>query len=445
MVTVREAFRLPSGPKAKDGRHAIWIKGCTLVDEEFSWDVFPLVPIRFGVRMEGWYGESAVKRLAPTQKLLDKLNKKIDESQDVMGVPRILVGNQGNGIKVGHIDDIPGGVIHCDNIAQVRDWNAQCASPEMYNDRDSAGHKMRALLGVGDFEAQGQIPQGMRDVSGAFLERWVEQGQAKHAMFHAEYENAVVKLADLFMRQAEELQSHGYDVVAKAPNDDHDKSSIQSLSFAEVHVDRRKLKLRVQPMSQLPQTFAGKVEAIEKLKNAEQPLDHRTAMRMLEIPDVQKAWDILGSSEEIIFKNLSHMCKYGEYLAPMPFDNLDLIVRMTTDYINWYRVRADADNHVVGLLAQYIDDAILLNKGLGSGDPNAPPTMAIPSTMGALGMGAPMGGPSPGPPGTMPSGHPPGPMGPGAPPMGPGGPQGPPGMGGPPGAPPPPMGGMAPM
>lgn len=419
MVTVREAWHLPSGPGAKDGRHVIWIKNCTLLDEEYTWETFPFVFMRFGSRLEGFWGESAVKRLGPTQKLLDKLNRKIDESQNVMGVPRILVRNAAN-IKVAHIDDVPGGILQCDDINGIKEWNAECVTPELYADRDNAPRKMRSLLGVSDFEVQQQIPQGMRDVSGAFLERWVDQGQARHAMFHRDYENAVVALSYLVMCQAKECQDMGYEMVVASQGYDHNKTSMEMLSFKDVYVDRKKLKLRVQPMSDLPQTFAGKVEAIAKLRNdAGVQVDPKTVMRMLQVPDVGQVTDMLVSDEEIIMKNLTHMCKTGEYVSPLPFDNLDLIIQMTTRYINNYRLKENADMKKVGLLAQYIDQAIALKKGLGGSDPNAPPPM---STMAALsGMGPqPLGPPMPGP-GMAPMGPPPGPgMGPVPPPPGPG-------------------------
>ncbi len=193
----------------------------------------------------------------------------------------------------------------------------------------------------------------------------------------------------------------------------------------------KRLKVRIQPMNQLPQSFAGKVDAIAKLKNdAGIPLNPKTAMRMMEIPDPGTAADFLGADEEIIMKNLSFMCKERKYLPPMPFDNLDLIVQITTAFINYYRRRPNVDWEVVAILAQYIDDAVSLKEGLGATDPGAPP----PTTMGALGMGP---GMPPGMEGPVPGMPPPGP--PGAPPMGPPVPPGPP----PPG-PPPPMPGMMP-
>jgi hypothetical protein len=423
MITVREVFRIPSGPGAGDGRHVIWIQNCTLVDEPYTWDRPPMVVMRYGMSFEGFYGESAVKRLAPSQKRLDKLNKKIDESQDIMCVPRVLVRSN-IGLRKAHVDDIPGGILEVDDINGVRDWNAQAATPELYGDRDSLGAKMRQLLGVSDFEAQQTLPERMREMSAPALERLVEQGTARNAMTHAQYEAAIVDLAYLFAYQAEELAEKGYSVVVKAPPEDSGmKTSIETLDFSKVCIDRKMMKIRVQPMSQLPQTFTGKVDAIEKLRNAQVPLNDKTALRMLEIPDVANTQDMMVSPEEIIFKTLSTMVRRKEYLPPLPFDNLDLIVRMTTDYINLYRIRDDADNKVVGLLSQYIDDAIALKKGMGGDDPNAPPPMPVPGApglpMGPMGQGGP-----PMPPPGMPMGPGPGMAGP---------------MAGPPGAPMPPL------
>jgi hypothetical protein len=252
---------------------------------------------------------------------------------------------------------------------------------------------MRALLGISDFEASSQLPAGLRDVGAPFMEHFVEQGQARHAMDHAEYENAVVSLADCFMRQAEDLQEMGYDVVARGPAGSHNKSSIEMLSFEDVCVDRKRMKLHVQPMSQLPQSFAGKVDAFEKLQKAGYPIDQKTVLRMMEVPDLAGATDMLVSDEEIIMKNLSYMCKTGEYLAPMPFDNLDLIVQLTVRYINRYRVQEGRDYNKIGLLAQYIDDAIALKKGLGGPDQNAPPSVS--GALGLPGQSAGMGPPPP--------------------------------------------------
>ncbi len=412
MLTVREAWHTPSYEGAGDGRHVIWIKGCTLVDEPWTWTrLGPFSVIRYGTRLSGYYGDSAVKRLAPTQKNFDKLNRKIDEAQDIMGVPRIILTRSAN-IKRAHLDDIPGGVLETDDPNGIHEWNATAVSPELYQERGDAARKMRSLLGVSDFEVQNQLPQSMREISGPAMERWVDSGTARHAIFHGELERFMMDLAYLSMDYAAELQKEHKDLTVIAPGSS--KSTVELLKFSDVQVDRKRMKLRVQPMSQLPQTMAGKIDAFSKLRE-NGDIDKQTYLKMLEVPDVAGTTDFLGSDEEIILKNLHFMVKKGKYIPPLQYDNLDLIVPLTTAFINHYRLRDDCDQQKVGMLGQYIEDAILLKQGPGGSDPNAPPAMPPPGA----------------PPGMAPPGAP---MAPGAPPMG-----------APPmGVPPPPMAGPAP-
>ncbi len=405
MVTIREAWHTPSNSKSNDGRHVIWVKGCTLVDEPWTWDrLGPFSVMRYGTRLSGYYGDSAVKRLAPTQKNFDKLNRKIDEAQDIMGVPRIIL-TRGANIERAHLDDIPGGVLLTDDPNGIHDWNATAVSPELYQERGDCPRKMRSLLGVSDFEVQNQLPQSMREISGPAMERWVDSGTARHAIFHGELERFMMDLAYLAMDYAAELQKEGKDLSVMAPGSS--KSTVELLKFSEVQVDKKRMKLRVQPMSQMPQTMAGKIDAFSKLRE-NGDIDKQTYLKMLEVPDVAGTTDFLGSDEEIILKNLHFMVKKGKYIPPLQYDNLELIVPLTTAFINHYRLRDDCDQEKVGMLAQYIEDAILLKAGPGGSDPNAPPPVGVnPGQMAPPGMV----------PGQPPPGMPPPPMG--GPPQGP--------------------------
>lgn len=436
MVTVREAWHLPTKKGKKDGRHVIWVKGCTLVDETWSWDRFPFTVMRFGHRLSGYYGKSAVQTLAPTQRNHDKLNAKIDEAQDIMAVPRVIVGN-GAKLTVDHLDDIPGGILRVDGpVSGISEWNATAMSPEIYQERAEAPEKMRSLLGVNSFDTQSQLPAQLREVSGPALERLLDAGTARHAMTHAEVERAIVDLGYLAMMYAADLEAEGKEVTVVGPGAS-EKTTVELLNFADVVIDRKRMKLRVQPMNAMPQTFAGKVEHFGKLRETGD-ISGKQYLKMLEVPDMAGAADFLGSDEEIILKNLHFMVKKGKYVQPLQYDNLDLIVPLTTAFINWYRIREDADMEKVGMLAQYIEDAIALKKGLGTGDPMAPPAidpatgmptnpMAPPPAAPALdaATGQPLPAGSPGmPPPMMPPG--PGPMPPAAGPMP--GPPGPPMM-----------------
>ncbi len=372
MLTVREAWHLPTKKGKKNGRHVIWVKGCTLVDEVWTWDRFPFTSMRYGHRLSGYYGKSAVQILAPTQKNHDKLNKKIDEAQDLMCVPRVIVHNDGE-LTLSHLDDMPGGILKLNGGKDmISEWNASAMAPEVYAERSAGPDKMRSLLGVNQFDTQNQLPPALREVSGPALERLLDAGTARHAMTHAELERATMDLAYMSMDYAADLLDDGKDLTVVAPGSS--KTSIELLSFKEVQVDRKRLKLKVMPMNQMPQTFAGKVEQFSKLRESGD-IDKQQYLKMLEVPDIAGATDFLGSDEEIILKNLHFMVKKGKYIPPLQYDNLDLIVPITTAFINWYRIREDADMEKVGMLGQYIEDAIALKNGLGSSDPNAPPTI----------------------------------------------------------------------
>ncbi len=371
MLTIREAWHLPAKKGGKGGRHVIWVKGVTLVDEVWEWNRFPFTVLRFGHRLTGFYGKSAVQVLAPTQKNFDKLNAKIDEAQDIMGVPRIILLRNAELVRT-HLDDIPGGVLECSIPNGIQEWNATAMSPEIYQERAAAPDKMRSLLGVNQFDTQNQLPPAMREVSGPALERLLDSGTARHAMTHAQLEWAVMDLAYMSMDYAADLEKEGKHITVVAPGPS--KTSVELLSFADVKVDRKRMKLKVLPTNQMPQTFAGKVEQFQKLYQ-DKAIDKQTYLRMLEVPDVGGATDFLGSDEEIILKNLHFMVKKGKYIPPLQYDNLDLIVPITTAFINWYRIREDADYEKVGMLGQYIEDAIALKNGLGSKDPAAPPAI----------------------------------------------------------------------
>ncbi len=414
MITVREAWHLPAKKGGKGGRHVVWVSGCTLVDEPWDWNRFPCTVLRFGHRLDGFYGKSAVQTLAPTQKNFDKLNAKIDSAQDIMGVPRFLL-LRGAELTRTHLDDVPGGILEISMPNGIQEWNATAMAPEIYNERAAAPDKMRSLLGVNQFDTQNQLPPAMREVSGPALERLLDSGTARHAMTHAQLEWAAMDLAYMSMDYAADLEEDDKDLVVVGPGSS--KTSVELLKFSEVKVDRKRMKLKVMPTNQMPQTFAGKVEQFQKLYQ-DKAIDKQTYLRMLEVPDVGGATDFLGSDEEIILKNLHFMVKKGKYIPPLQYDNLDLIVPITTAFINWYRIRDDADMEKVGMLGQYIEDAIALKAGLGSSDPAAPPTIdpntglptnpMVPPPMPQMdpATGQPIPPAMPGPPGMPPPGTP---------------------------------------
>lgn len=414
-ITIWESWHLPSASGAKDGRHCIWMRGCTLLDEEWGEPTFPFVFMRFGTPMSGFWGLSAVQRLLPAQKAFDKLTQRIDLAHDLLGIPRIV--KRPGAVNTAQIDDIPGTIIEMENPADMREWNPVPITPDAYRERDSLPQRMRGSIGVSGFEAQMQLPQQLREASGAAIERWVDAGNARHAMLHGSYEEFMMQLTYLIGRKAAAMEKDGVDVVVRAPG--AMKSTVELLSFKKVKMDMDTLKLRVLPVSQLPRTFAGRVKELSQLK-ADGDITRKTYLRLLEIPDIESEIDALVSDEDIIRKNIDHMLRTGDYIEPLPYDNLDLIVKFAARKIHEVRVReGESGEDKVSLLIQYIEEALALKNGVGQpgpalgGPPNPSQAFAPPGAMPG-GAPPPMGAvPPPGTPQLPPQPFtPPGPTGP---------------------------------
>lgn len=403
-ITVWHSWHL--GTEAGDGKEVIWIKDCTLDEGDYEEQTFPFVFLKFGTPIAGFWGMSAVQRLLPAQKSFDKLTDRIDQAHDLLGIPRII--KRPGTVKTTQLDDVPGTIIEVENPTDLKEWNPVPITPDAYRERDSLPNRMRGSIGISGFEAQLQLPQQLREASGAALERWVDAGNARHAMFHGQYEEFMMQLTWAILRVAAALEKEGVDVVAKAPG--RMRSTVEMLKFSEVKIDFQTLKLRVMPVNQLPRTFAGRVKELGALRDRGD-ITQKTYLRLLEIPDLESEIDNYVSDEDIIRKNLDYMVRTGKYLSPLPYDNHDLIVKLAARKIHEVRIRIEDEeecNDVVALLVQYIEDSIALKNGIGQ------PEGALPGVPGGPNLGpapdpnaafAPPGPPVP-PPGAVP---PPGP------------------------------------
>jgi hypothetical protein len=268
--------------------------------------------------------------------------------------------------------------------------------------------RMRGTLGISQFESTGGLPAQMRDVGSPFLERMVDQGAARHAMNHEQYEQAMIELAEVILDEAEELRASGKDVVARAPTGTKMKTSFTKLNFSEINMDRKNMVLFVQSASGLPQTFAGKVDALSKVSQI--PNNMRG---LLEVPDLAQSDDLASAPADIIRKTLTTIVRKKRYLAPMPWDDLVEARVITLNYISLYRVRDDYDDEVYDMLVKFLEDIDALQK------PPAPDNQLIDGmAMPGPEMGMP---PAPPPPMPLPPGDMPGQIPEGMPPGGPGG------------------------
>ena len=90
-VIVIEAWHLPSGPEAEDGRHVILCDHGVILSEEWKRECFPFVRLSYNPHPVNWYAQGLAEILMPTQMELYRILILASQSIELMSVPRILI------------------------------------------------------------------------------------------------------------------------------------------------------------------------------------------------------------------------------------------------------------------------------------------------------------------------------------------------------------------
>lgn len=354
-VVVRESWHLRSSAGATDGWRCVTINSATLYMAPYKRKRFPFAFIKHGISLGDFWGQSLVQRLEPMQAAQDRLDKNIDEAHQMMGILRVIM-RKNCGISLDHIDDIPFAILQAnDPNTDIREWNAQPVHPDVYAHREAMAPRMRGIAGVSGYSAQGQIPAGLRNASGAALDAYEDTENARHAMIHHSYEAAVIDLAEIIIDEAEELAERGYSVTVYASHP-QDRNSSQFLDFKEVQQDRKSYVLRIPPIAQLAKSFSARLEQLKQLVN-DGAISMTTYRRMLGNPDVEAENEIDTADDDIILKNFHTMIKSGEPTTVLSTDAFDRIVALSGKFVNWCRVQ-NVSSSRWALVLQYADEAI---------------------------------------------------------------------------------------
>lgn len=395
--------------KANDGRHVIAIDGCTLVDEPWDADYFPIqfyVPRK---RRRHIWGLSLMFDLVAPQREHEKLTAKIQNAHQKNGVSGMTAPKSAN-INVREITAGTYGagfLVEYDGQQPPQPFVVDPIPPGVYAYKDSIPRDMMQAKGVSQLSASSQVPAGLSQASGKALQVFEDFESERLLVYHREHERFVVGLAWLVVKEARRLVDAGTDYEVRYRG----KKGLERLKWSDVLMDEDDLVLRVFPVSQLSKQPSARFAQLTELLNA-QAITVEQFKRLYELPDLEAENEIDTADTDIIDRNLDIIVTSGRYMSPEPFDDLDLLIKRAGKFYNLCRANEVPDARLK-LIADLITDAKSLKDQAAQAA--APPPGAPP-------MGGPPGMPPPGPPGPpgMPPGPPPGP--PGAPPGAPPGP-----------------------
>jgi len=350
MVVVIEAWHLPSGCKAKDGRYCRIIAGHTLDDEPYDSNQFPFVLMYEKPPVAGIWGRALMTRILPAQKEFDRLNIKIQDAHAVMGVPRLLV-QRGSNVVRAHLDDQMASIVEYDGPNPPQEWNAQPISADTYSYRNQLAEDMLRYSPTNEMSAQGQVPAGLSQASGKALQVFNDSESERMAVFWKERERFYVEVAKLMLAAAREIANDDPDYVVRAKS----KKSLELIRFGDIDIADDEYVLDIWPTNLLEKTPGARYAQLSEMRNRGDitPAQFR---QLSEMPDLESENDLDTAPEQIVDMVIGLILTDGKSVTVEPFDNHALIIERGSKAYAMAR-KYDVDEDKKELLRRYIEDA----------------------------------------------------------------------------------------
>lgn len=406
LVSVTEAWHLPSGKDAGDGRHVICIANCTLLDEEWKRDHFPFAFLRWDDPLLGFWGTGLAEQLTGIQLEINRLLRHIQKCMILGGNPRVILPRGGKIVK-SHLTNEEWSIVECDGGQAPVFGPSPIIAPEMYQHLWQLEAKAYNVSGVSQMGAQSEKPAGLD--SGKALEVYSDIESERFVRFGREWEEFHIEIARQMVELAREIAEEDPEYSVRYVG----KGMVDVVKLKDVDLSEEAYVMQAFPTNALSQDPARKMQQVQNLVNA-QVIPQSEVKRLLDFPDLQEYDDNENAPYDLVQKVLFDIRDKGKYMAPEPEWNLELLVKQSILAYSRWQLQGVPEERCE-MLRNLKDDALALAKQ--AAPPPPPPPPMLPPGMGPPPGAPPMLG---GPPGMPP---PPGP--PGGPPV-----------------PPPPMGGM---
>lgn len=342
-IMVVEAWKLPSSPGAKDGRHAIVCSGGVIFDEKWEKDKFPFVWINYSDPFLGFFGQGLATQLFGTQLTLNRILYTIARSITLVGVPRVFI-DQGSKVVKAHNNNEIGVMVTYSGIKPSYEV-APCNAPELYNERDKLIQYGFQQCGVSAMQATSQKPQGLN--SGEAIRSYDDISTDRFASLSRKYDNVFIDLAYLITDVAMDIAKRDGKYQTVYPN----KDGTREIDLPKMDILENPFVIQCFNESSLPRDPAGRKSTIVEYVQAGM-LTLKEGRRMLHFSDTEQMEKLANASEERIFKYLDEIVEDGKFTPPDVFMDLQLANELTVQYINLY-VAADLEESKAQLLRDF--------------------------------------------------------------------------------------------
>jgi hypothetical protein len=327
LVLVVEAWSLPSGPKAKDGRHTIACSSGIIYDEAFTKDKFPFVFVHYSPRMHGIWAQGLAEQLMGSQLEINSLLNTISKAIKLVGVPRIFQEMGSKVAKSHHNNDI--GTIITYSGAKPSYEVAPCVPQELYAQLQRVIDYGYQQCGVSALQASSTKPAGLN--SGQAIRSYDDITTDRFATLARRYDNLFIDLAYLVIDQAKDICEEQGSYQTIYPN----KNGTKEIDLPEVSLLQDPFVIQCFNQSSLPRDPAGRMQKVTEMIQSGM-ISIKEGRRLLDYPDIEQIEKLANASEERIFQILDDIVEEGKYTPPDIFMDFQLANDTVVQYYNLY-------------------------------------------------------------------------------------------------------------
>ena len=317
-VLVLEAWHLPSGPKAKDGRHAMVTSAGPLLVEAWEHDYAPLLFFRWKEPLRGFWGVGLADELAPIQVEINRILIRIQKSMRRLGAPLIMLDARSKVAKNAFTNELGSFLHYMGTKPEVVTF--QTTHPETFQQLDRLWQRAGDISG---FSQESAAPT-THSISGISAQTQHEIGTERFAPQAQDYEQLHLDLAFQLIDRAEEIakrNSGKYALPAK-----RDRNTISMIDWSEIDMKADQYVLDVLPVSSFPQLPGPRQDRVIAMLESGM-IDPQTANELLDFPDLDRHMSLARAASDAIDRAVENMLDEGIQEVPEPFTDLNLALK----------------------------------------------------------------------------------------------------------------------
>jgi hypothetical protein len=353
-----EEEEAPRRRRKSDGRRLICTSNCTLVDEEWTDEEFPLAQMVWKHRAVGvWYGCGLVEETKSAQLRVNKLIRHQETIQNITSKVWVFLEK---GSEVAPQQIVGGMEVPVQTLQYVGQppivYQHQAGSMDIREEIQAIKMETMEQVGLNVAHIQGEKPKG---VTSAVGQRVAEDiGSRRHLENVRQYERLFVGVAKLLERLNDRASKiadkRGQAYYVNAVETRGRTEVLNRFEWKELAIDGQST-MRMYPISSLPSTPTGKWERVTEWLNTGF-LTRPWAMKLLDVPDLDEALSLELVDLDTVLWHVEQIIDCKTDIVPTPHQDLALTFEIARK--SW--LKADmlgADEKTLSQLSLYMSRA----------------------------------------------------------------------------------------